>query len=110
MEFFRDPRMDKMLTDIVEIFSLEGVELVRLSGITSRAKRISGLNDLTESAVDNIIHKMRDVGVITWEYIMKCPHCGEISYQVTERDMTIPKLCDTCGTIYKLTEDMNLER
>lgn len=111
MEFWKDPKMEAMLSDIVDIFkNIDGVELVRLSGLTKRAKRITGISDINESIIDNILHKMRDAGVITWEYTMKCPHCGEISYQITERDVNKPKLCDSCGTIYKLTENVNMER
>lgn len=111
MEFWKDPKMEEMLADIIDIFTkVEGVELVRLSGLTARAKRITGFNDLSESAIDNILHKIRDNGIITWEYEMKCPHCGEISYQITERDANKPKLCDSCGTIYKLTETVTMER
>lgn len=111
MEFWKDPKMEEMIEDIIDIFTkVDGVELVRLSGLTKRAKRITGFNDLSESVIDNILHKLRDVGVVTWEYRMLCPHCGEISYQVTARDSNKPKLCDSCGTIYKLTEHATIER
>jgi formylmethanofuran dehydrogenase subunit E len=62
------------------------------------------------TSVANILKKLHDNGLINWQYIMKCPHCGEISYQLVERDINTPKLCDTCQIIYKLTDGSTLEK
>ncbi|MFW6243220.1 MAG: hypothetical protein ACOC2W_03580 [bacterium] len=105
MEFWRNEKMDKIIEDIIDIFTnVEGVELVRLSGLTKRAINISGFNDLKPYQLDNIIKKLNRNNIINFKYIMICPHCDEVSYQIIERDNTNQKLCDTCKTMYKLNK------
>lgn len=112
VEFWRDPAMDAMIQDIVDIFTnVEGVELVRLSGMATRARKVSGKNDIPDSAIDNIIRKLQHAGVIGIKYITKCPHCLETSYHIILKDgwKEKPKLCDTCNTFYSLIENSTLE-
>ena len=33
-------------------------------------------------------------------FLATCPTCGEVTYQLAERDVHDAKLCDTCGTLY----------
>lgn len=112
IEFWRDPSMDAMLDDIVEIFTkVEGVELVRLSGMTNRARRISGKFDLPSQSLDNIIRKLYNAQIINFAYITKCPHCGETSYQIKgEVEKIKAKLCDTCQTLFLPCEGSTLEK
>ena len=96
-----DVKMDNMLNDIVSIFTkTEGVELVRLSGLLKRACRIGGLNDLTLESLDNILQKMKFNKIIDWKYVMRCPHCGEISYQIKDVPVDKLKICDTCQSMF----------
>lgn len=110
-EIIRDQNIDKMLEEIIEIFKLEGVKLVRLSGMTKWCKKISGKNDLPKQAVDNIIRKMNINGIIKYNHIINCPHCGETSYVIEFEDdyKQKPKLCDTCDIFYALLEGATLE-
>ena len=99
-----DEKMDEVINMIIEVFTkIEGVELVRLSGLTRYVQKTTGFYSLKPENIDIILRKMRKAKVIDWRYVMRCPHCGEISYQITERNETEPKLCDTCQTLYKLT-------
>lgn len=112
VEFWRDHAMDKMIEDIVDIFNnVEGVHLVRLSGMTMRARKVSGKNDIPPEAIDAIIRKLRAAGIIKFDYIVKCPHCGEISYTIiyNEDFKQKPKLCDSCSSLYALLEGSTLE-
>lgn len=111
VEFWRDPNMDAMIEDIIDIFKLEGVELVRLSGMTRRARRIAKKSDIPFQAIDNIIRKLNNHNIIKFDYITKCPHCGEISYIIKYKEdfLQKPKLCDTCSTFFNLLENDTLE-
>lgn len=112
VDFIRDPIMDTLIEDIIDIFTkLEGVELVRLSGMTLRARSITGNRQLTADVIDSIIRKLKANGIIRYHYIMNCPHCGEISYQVKliENFKTKPKLCDSCSSFYTLLEGSTLQ-
>lgn len=112
VEFWRDPALDKMMEEIVDIFTnVEGVKLVRLSGMTRWCRKVSGRHDIPPQAIDNIIRKMNNHGVIKFHHITKCPHCGEISYIIEyEKDYKQkPKLCDTCNTFFALLEGSTLE-
>lgn len=112
VQFWRDEKMDKMIDDIIDIFTnVEGVKLVRLSGMTLRARSISGKHDIPPEAIDNIIKKLDSNGIIKFHYITKCPHCGEISYQVelAEDYKTKPKMCDSCSSFFALLEGSTLE-
>jgi hypothetical protein len=112
VEFWRDPKMDAIIEDVIDIFKLDGVELVRLSGMTQRARNISGLHDIPHQAIDGIIRKLNAAGIIKFHYITKCPHCGEISYQVKYDGVSPigPKLCDTCSTMFQPVNGSTLEK
>jgi len=98
---FENIDIDSMMHDIVDIFNLEGVELVRLSGLFMRERQISNDNNLTPEMLDKIVHKLKKAGIIHYEYILYCPHCYEITYQVKKQDNPYKaKRCDTCGQIY----------
>lgn len=111
VEFWRDPKMDALIEDIIDIFKLDGVELVRLSGMTLRARKISEKSDLPPEAVDSIIKKLKANSIINFDYITKCPHCGEISYVIIYKEdfNQKPKLCDSCSAFYSLLEGATLE-
>ena len=112
IDLLRDSKMDEMMQDIIDIFTIvEGVELVRLSGMTNRAKKISGKQDMNAYAVDKIIRTLNANKVISYGCIIKCPHCGEISYVLnySQEFHSKPKMCDTCNTFYKLQEGSTIE-
>ena len=103
-----DTRMNKLITETIDIFvNVEGVELVRLSGLTRHLKNLTNI-DLSMDAVNNIVHKLKNANLINWQYIMKCPFCGEIIYQIKERDKRLPKLCDSCKSMFQLVENDTL--
>lgn len=111
VDLMRDPKLDEMIKDIIDIFTnVEGVELVRLTGLTRRCRSISGYNDLGPDVVDNIVRKLKANAIINYQYIMYCPHCRELTYQVKDRDYRTPKLCDTCKIIYNLIDNETLFR
>lgn len=102
-DFMKDPKMETMINDIIEIFTkIEGVELVRLSGMTKHCHQLTGFYSLKEQDIDVILHKLKNASIINWKFITRCPHCGEISYQIKDIPKTSVKLCDTCGTMYSL--------
>ena len=104
-----DTRMNKLIAEIIDIFvNVEGVELVRLSGLTRHLKNLTGFMDLPTDAVNNIVHKLKAANLINWQYIMKCPFCGEVIYQIKERDKRLPKLCDSCKSMFQLVENDTL--
>ena len=92
----RDPKMDAMLNDIVEIFTqIEGVKLVRIKGLTKRANRIADIR-VDEETLDSILHKMKNHGIISWKYCYECPHCHEIVYQIEDLPVDKLRTCETC--------------
>lgn len=97
-----DNKMDSMIEDIIDIFKLEGVELIRLSGLVKRSSAIAELN-ISPETLNNIIVKLKSNGIINFNYITICPHCGERSYQIKNIETT-RKICDTCGTYYILND------
>lgn len=104
----KDPKMDEMIKDIISIFTeIEGVELVRLNGLVKHASKISGF-DLNNESLQSILFKLKNANVINWKYIMRCPHCGEVFFQIVDRDINTPKLCDSCNTMFKLTKNDTL--
>jgi len=110
-EFWRNSGMDAMIEDIITIFTkVEGVELVRLSGLLLRERNICGDQNLPPETLHNILEKLKGAGLINYKYIMSCPHCQEISYQIVEQDVSKPKLCDTCKAIYNLIDGTTLKR
>lgn len=123
----KDIQMDKMLEDIVEIFHLnekieqehqenlkkleetnssditetpkfQKVNLVRLSGLTRRANRISG-RIISHETIDYIVQKMKLQNIIDFRYSFQCPFCGEIIYQIEDIPADKPRLCDSCQSI-----------
>lgn len=112
LEVWRDPNMDRAIEDVIDIFTnVDGVLLVRLSGMTKRFAQVSGKFDVPPEAVDNIIRKLNSNNIINFDYITKCRHCGEISYIIKHEPdfLTKPKMCDTCQTFYSLLDGDNLE-
>ena len=108
MQDFTTMDLDSMMKDIIDIFNLEGVELVRLSGLLRRESKISNCQVLDEQLLKRIIQKLRLQNIIKYRYVMKCPHCQEVSYQITERNPTDLKICDTCGQMYIPTKGVSL--
>lgn len=107
---FETTDLDTMVRDIIDIFTnVEGVKLVRLSGLFMRERRISNYNDLTPEELDNIIHKLKKAGVIDYQYVLYCPHCFEVTYQIEHTENPYQaKVCDTCGQIYIPTKELSL--
>ncbi len=109
MQDFSTMDLDSMMKDIIDIFNLEGVELVRLSGLHKRALRISNCQSLDRDMLDRIIHKLKRQGIIHYDYILKCPRCNELTYQIAKRESpTKIKLCDTCKSLYIPTKNISL--
>ena len=101
MQDFQTMDLDSMMKDIIDIFNLDGVELVRLSGLLKREISISNCQSLDADMLDRIIHKLKMQKIINYLYILKCPYCGEISYQIKNRErLNQAKVCDTCKNIY----------
>lgn len=101
MQDFQTMDLDSMMKDIIDIFNLDGVELVRLSGLLKREISISNYQSLDKDMLDRIIHKLKAQKIINYLYILKCPYCGEISYQIKERKrLNEAKICDTCNSVY----------
>lgn len=123
----KDIQMDQMLEDIVDIFHLnekiekehqenlkkleetnssditqtptfQRVNLVRLSGLTRRASRISG-REISYDTVDYIVQKMKLQKIIDFKYSFQCPFCNEIVYQIEDIPSDKPRLCDSCQSI-----------
>lgn len=86
--------LDKTLNEIVDIFSLDGVELVRVSGLCR-------MFQLPPATIETILKRLSDSLIVKYDYKIICPHCGEISYVVKPRSELIDgKLCDTCDNKY----------
>lgn len=102
----QDKYMDEMIKDIIEIFNMKGVELVRLSGLQRRSSLLAKMN-IPFDTLENIIYKLKNAQLIKYEYITVCPHCGEKSYQIKKIENNA-KLCDTCKTYYSLIKDSSL--
>ena len=91
-----DVKMDRMLNDIVDIFTnIKEVKYVRLKGLTRRAQRLSEMAGIDESQMNNILNKMRANHIINWKYSYICPHCGETFYQIEDVPNDQLKICDT---------------
>lgn len=101
--------LDSMMKDIIDIFTLDGVELVRLSGLFLREQKISNYKSLSPDELDKIIHKLKRNKLINYQYILYCPHCQEISYQIKHLENPFSaKICDTCKSIYIPTKDVSM--
>lgn len=95
-----DENMNKMLQDIVDIFTnVEGVQLVRLGGLVRRASRISN-RQISIETIDYILHKMQSQNIINWKYAYQCPYCKEIFFQIDDTPADKAKICDTCNTMF----------
>lgn len=107
---FTTTDLDTMVRDIIDIFTnVEGVKLVRLSGLFVREQRISNYKNLTPELLDNIIHKLKNAHVIDYQYVLYCPNCFEVTYQVEHTENPYKaKVCDTCGQIYIPTKEVSL--
>jgi len=90
--------LDVVLQDIVEIFNLDKVELVRLSGLTLREKKIDV--NLTGEVLNRIIAQLKRRNVINYTKIVYCPHCKEIFYLI--KDIDGIKKCDTCNRKFNI--------
>lgn len=93
-----DKKLDLILQDIVEIFNMEKVELVRLSGLTLREKKIDF--NITGEVLNKIISQLKKRNAINYNKIIYCPHCKEIFYLKNKVDGT--KTCDTCKNIFNI--------
>jgi hypothetical protein len=113
INFLRDEGIDAMISDIVDIFvNVEGVILVRLSGLTNRANKVSGKGDIPQESIHSIVERLKLSGVINYKYVIDCPHCGEKSYVIISEDdfLQKPKMCDSCNTFYTLIEGITLQK
>ena len=88
---------NRVLTDIIDIFNLKGVELVRLSGLYHRQKLID--DTITPQILHIIINKFRDSNIIKYETCCFCPHCHEIFYL---KNKETEHRCDTCGMMFTI--------
>lgn len=107
-EILKDPQMDIIIENIISIFTqIEGVELVRLNGITNYLQKISGKN-ISIDEVNLIIEKLKNAQIIKYDYIYVCPHCKEKSFIIEFKNENKVKLCDSCQTFYQLIEGATL--
>lgn len=97
--FWRDPIKDKVIETIIEIFNLEGVELIRLNGLTRYIN--NHISSISTEDVDIIIKKLNQANIIDYNYELYCPHCGERSFIIVDKD-GMNKICDTCNGIYTI--------
>ena len=91
--------LDFILQDIVEIFNFPEVELVRLSGLLARQKKID--SNIPPEWLHVAIRKLKKENVIHYSVNCFCPHCKEIFYIKTP---ITKHTCDTCG----ITFDINI--
>lgn len=88
--------MDHIIEDIVNLFNLEGVKLIRLSGLTIREKKID--SNISPDILNRIINQLNKRNAIHFSKIVFCPHCKEIFYLL--EDVNGTKTCDTCKSIF----------
>lgn len=99
-EFWRDPFMDQLIQSIINIFNdIEGVELVRLNGLT---RHLNKMKPISVKEVKTIIEKLNMANVINYKYKLCCPHCQEVSYIIIPKENNNVKMCDTCQIFYQL--------
>ena len=83
---------DILIQDIVDIFNMEQVKLVRLTGLVRREK-------IDAASLHLIIYKLHQANVIHYDICCYCPHCREIFYlKQNEKDHQ----CDTCGLKFNI--------
>jgi hypothetical protein len=92
--------LDKILTDIIDIFNLKEAKLVRLSGLTLRERKM--FYDITPQLLIRIINKLKKENVIHFSKIVYCPHCKEVFYLI--EDVNGEKVCDTCGRKFNVSK------
>ena len=93
-------KFDKIMNEVVDIFNnVEGVELVRLNGLTKYLTK--HIAPISKEDVKLIIKKLNRANIIDFEYALICPHCGEISYIIKPIN-GINKICDSCQNIYQI--------
>ncbi len=91
--------LDKFLNELIEIFTLEGVEYVRLTGLHKHMANMGVQMD--KDMLIRTVGKFRAAGAIAWQYALVCPHCGERFWQVTPRDtLQQIKQCDNCQQLF----------
>ena len=91
-------KLDLILSDIVEIFNMEKVELVRLSGLTLTEKKIDF--NISGEFWNKIIAQLKKRNAINYNKIVYCPHCKEIFY--LKKEIKDTKICDTCKNIFSI--------
>lgn len=101
--------LDFILQDIVEIFNLPEVELVRLSGLLARQQRID--SNIPAEWLHIAIRKLKKEKAIYYSVNCFCPHCKEIFYIKTP---VVKHTCDTCGiefdiNVLNLITDNNIQ-
>ena len=93
--------LDTMMREIIDIFNnIEGVELVRLNGLTKHSIRIAGTQAVDKELIDTIVHKLKRNNIIHWKYEYECPYCHEVFYQVKDVPSDSLKICDTCESMF----------
>lgn len=91
--------LDSFLGELVSIFTLDGVEYVRLSGLHKHMNKMGV--ELDPDMLVRTVNKFRAAGVIAWRYALICPHCGERFWQVTPREkLQQIKQCDNCQQLF----------
>ena len=108
-EFWRDEDMDSVIKNIILIFNqTEGVELVRLNGLTKYLQK--NMDSLSVESVETIIRKLKEAEIINYELVLHCPFCQETSFILKDFSTpTIKKLCDTCVVFDYITKNETLE-
>ena len=105
-----DLKMDKMLEDIVDIFTnIPEVKYVRLHGLTNRAHRIGELDHLDEDIIFTILQKMKRQNVINWKYVFTCPICKETFFQLEDIPNDQLRICDTCQSFIIPRDNLIIE-
>ena len=94
--------MDNIIQDIFEIFNLPDVQLVRLSGLTLREKKIDV--NISPQSINRIIFQLKKRNAINFNFIIYCPFCKEIFY-IISNDIKIKstKICDTCSSTFYIS-------
>lgn len=98
--------LDNILQDIVDIFNLENVELVRLSGLTLREKKVD--INITPQYINQIIMILNKKNAIHYSKIVFCPHCKEIFYLIKDVENNTDKICDTCKRKFNINSLVTL--
>jgi len=103
-----DIYMDIIIKDIIDIFNDSVVECVRIKGLTNRLNRLCNTNGISQEIIIQIIKKLEKNNIIKYNYILLCPYCGEMFFQIKEINLKKAKLCDTCHTMFSLLSGTTL--